>query len=108
MESCCIYIYVLWIPSRTVVQCYYFVFHPHESAWWAPLNRFYTGLAGFAKTCIGPILRVLHSGDRKVSIGLYVSRWDLSLPSWRDILRAHSVIDINTDCKHVVKELITK
>src|SRR3954470_10677768 len=60
MESCCIYIYVLWIPSRTVVQCYYFVFHPHESAWWAPLNRFYAGLANFAQTCIGPILRVLH------------------------------------------------
>src|SRR3954470_7750039 len=61
MESCCIYIYVLWIPSRTVVQCYYFVFHPHESAWWAPLNRFYAGLAGIAETCIGSILRVLHS-----------------------------------------------
>src|SRR3954464_8102097 len=61
MESCCIYIYVLWIPSRTVVQCYYFVFHPHESAWWAPLNRFYAGLANFAQTCIGPILRVLHT-----------------------------------------------
>src|SRR3954470_13325216 len=60
MESCCIYIYVLWIPSRTVVQCYYFVFHPHESAWWAPLNRFYAGLAGIAETGIGPILRVLH------------------------------------------------
>src|SRR3954464_5251397 len=59
MESCCIYIYVLWIPSRTVVQCYYFVFHPHESAWWAPLNRFYAGLAGIAETCIGSILRVL-------------------------------------------------
>src|SRR3954466_15102196 len=35
-------------------------FHPHESAWWAPLNRFYAGLAGIAETCIGPILRVLH------------------------------------------------
>ena len=23
------------------------------------MNRFYAGLAGFAKTCIGPILRVL-------------------------------------------------
>src|SRR3954466_1843511 len=34
-------------------------FHPHESAWWAPLNRFYAGLAGIAETCIGPILRVL-------------------------------------------------
>src|SRR3954471_7203609 len=61
MESFCIYISVLWVPSRTVVQCYYFVFHPHESAWWAPLNRFYAGLAGFAKTCIGPILRVLQA-----------------------------------------------
>src|SRR3954470_15959910 len=69
MESCCIYIYVLWIPSRTVVQCYYFVFHPHESAWWAPLNRFYAGLADFAKTCIGPILRVLHPRCGSSSLG---------------------------------------
>src|SRR3954463_13053255 len=61
MESCCIYISVLWVPSRTVVQCYYFVFHPHASAWWAPSSRFYAGLAGFAETCIGPILRVLQS-----------------------------------------------
>src|SRR3954463_15856385 len=39
-------------------------FHPHESAWWAPLNRFYAGLAGIAETCIGSILRVLQSGIR--------------------------------------------
>src|SRR3954466_8064373 len=39
-------------------------FHPHESAWWAPLNRFYAGLAGITETCIGPILRVLQSGIR--------------------------------------------
>src|SRR3954462_5159527 len=40
------------------------LFHPHTSAWWAPSNRFYAGLAGFAETCIGPILRVLQSGIR--------------------------------------------
>src|SRR3954468_18200462 len=34
-------------------------FPPHESAWWAPLNRFYAGLAGIAETCIGSILRGL-------------------------------------------------
>src|SRR3954469_23452194 len=34
---------------------------PHASAWWAPLNRFYAGLAEVAKTCIGPILRVLQT-----------------------------------------------
>ena len=46
--------------------------------------------------------------EGNIYMGLIESRWDLSLPSRRDILRAHSVIDINTACKHVVKDLITK
>src|SRR3954470_6930361 len=85
MESCCIYIYVLWIPSRTVVQCYYFVFHPHESAWWAPLNRFYAGLANFAQTCIGPILRVLQV-MRLLKISL-TARWKRAAPLVSTCLR---------------------
>src|SRR3954471_17034413 len=62
MESCCLYI----CSVGPIEDCCVMLlprFHPHESAWWAPLNRFYAGLAGFARTCIGPILRVLHRGS---------------------------------------------
>src|SRR3954471_16052405 len=63
MESCCIYI----CSVGPIEDCCVMLlprFHPHASAWWAPSNRFYAGLAGFAETCIGPILRVLQSGIR--------------------------------------------
>src|SRR3954471_9302444 len=58
MESCCIYI----CSVGPIEDCCVMLlprFHPHASAWWAPSNRFYAGMAGFSETCIGPILRVL-------------------------------------------------
>src|SRR3954466_8668645 len=59
MESCCIYICSVG-PIEDCCVMLLLRLHPHASAWWAPSNRFYAGLASFAETCIGPILRVLH------------------------------------------------
>jgi hypothetical protein len=51
--------------------------------------------------------RSIH-GMREAPIQMASKRGPPVSASGRDILRAHSVIDINTACKHVVKELITK